>query len=102
MRLDSQAITILILLLAVIYMGLLERVLERMRLTGRQAMFILLAIILGEACLCCPYLKDLKSMPAACSFLSPLLSTLSLPQMRELKNQVPFYHTCNRYCGLGF
>lgn len=47
MRLNSLAITVLILLLAIIYMGLLERVLERMRLTGRQAMVILLAIIFG-------------------------------------------------------
>ena len=60
MRLDSQAITILILLLAVIYMGLLERVLERMRLTGRQAMFILLAIILGGSLPVLPVFKGLK------------------------------------------
>ncbi len=60
MRLDSLAITILILLLAVIYMGLLERVLERMRLTTRQAMIILLAVILGSSLPVLPVFKGLK------------------------------------------
>lgn len=37
----------LILLLALLYLGALERVLERMRLSGRQAFLILAAIIIG-------------------------------------------------------
>ena len=48
MRSNSLAITILILLLVLIYLGFLERVLERMRLTRKQAIFILLAMLLGS------------------------------------------------------
>ena len=38
---------LLIVLLVLIYLGFLERVLERMRLSRTQAIFILLAMLLG-------------------------------------------------------
>ena len=47
MRTNFPAITVLIVLLVLIYLGFLERVLERMRLSRTQAIFILLAMLLG-------------------------------------------------------
>lgn len=47
MRTNLPAITVLIVLLVLIYLGFLERVLERMRLSRTQAIFILLAMLLG-------------------------------------------------------
>ncbi|HHT46883.1 MAG TPA: DUF1614 domain-containing protein [Firmicutes bacterium] len=60
MRSNSLAITILILLLALIYLGFLERVLERMRLTRKQAIFILLAMALGSGLPAIPLAEGLE------------------------------------------
>jgi uncharacterized membrane protein len=60
MRLNSLSVSILILLLAIIYIGLLERVLERMRLTRKQALIILLAMVLGSGLPVAPLLAGLK------------------------------------------
>lgn len=43
----GTAISLLLLMLTLIYMGLLERVLERMRLTRVQALVLLLAMLFG-------------------------------------------------------
>ncbi len=48
MQLGYTGITVLIVLLALVYLGLLERVLERMRLTRKAALIILLLIVLGS------------------------------------------------------
>jgi uncharacterized membrane protein len=60
MRLNSLSISILILLLAIIYLGLLERVLERMRLTRKQALIILLAMVLGSGLPVIPLFAGLR------------------------------------------
>ena len=60
MRSNSLAITILILLLALIYLGFLERVLERKRLTRKQAIFILLAMALGSGLPAIPLAEGLE------------------------------------------
>ena len=60
MRSNSLAITILILLLVLIYLGFLERVLERMRLTRKQAIFILLAMALGSGLPAIPLAEGLE------------------------------------------
>ncbi len=60
MRSNSLAITILILLLVLIYLGFLERVLERMRLTRIQAILILLAMLLGSGLPAIPLAAGLK------------------------------------------
>ena len=51
MRTYFPAITVLFVLLVLIYLGFLERVLERMRLSRTQAIFILLAMLLGGSLL---------------------------------------------------
>ncbi|RJX29132.1 MAG: DUF1614 domain-containing protein [Dethiobacter sp.] len=60
MRTNSLAITVLILLLVLIYLGFLERVLERMRLTRTQALLILLAMVLGGGLPVLPLARGLK------------------------------------------
>ncbi|MGI5823268.1 MAG: DUF1614 domain-containing protein [Dethiobacteria bacterium] len=44
---NNTAFGFLILLLALLYLGALERVLERMRLTGKQALLLLFAMLIG-------------------------------------------------------
>ena len=60
MKTNTLAITILMLLLVLIYLGFLERVLERMRLTRKQALIILLAMLLGSGLPSIPLAKNLE------------------------------------------
>ncbi len=48
MQVGYTGVTVLIILLALVYLGLLERVLERMRLTRKAALIILLMAVLGS------------------------------------------------------
>jgi uncharacterized membrane protein len=60
MRTNSPAMAVLILLLVLIYLGFLERVLERMRLTRMQALLILLVMVLGGGLPVIPLTRGLK------------------------------------------
>ena len=54
------ALGLLILLLALLYLGALERVLERMRLTGKQAFLMLSAMLIGGYLPSVPLVGGLK------------------------------------------
>ncbi len=54
------ALGFLILLLTLLYLGALERVLARLRLTGRQALLVLAAIIIGGILPDIPLMRGLK------------------------------------------
>ncbi|NMB35926.1 MAG: DUF1614 domain-containing protein [Firmicutes bacterium] len=58
--LNTVSFGFLILLIALLYLGVLERVLERMRLSGRQAFLVLAAIIIGGLLPDIPLVQGLK------------------------------------------